>query len=377
MKKVFSLLLALSMLITGSFGVMAQAQTIEPTNFDEINFQITSKENPDAYIESRFVPGNSAYARSSEEDGKTLVGYVDATVYVEETYTKGEDGNIFTTDSRLLSEEEVMSIGKSEFDVPVQSVQPRISTIGDKTTSRGKLTIRFTVMAYAVLRIGIAEYARQAAHRAVHRHGAVGAPHDIFALLAEASFLRAAGHLIPNHRAAPDPSGPLQSVGDGRILPPVDKQTDGRSRFAGFACIGQPFRHPSCPASLVPVIPVKIRQGVFRIHTAVFLIGRAVFLRGLPTARSIGRVGDKGIKHLRLECTDDLQGIPVQDAPSVPIAVLDRQHGFIYDLCQFVCIGQRHHPFCYRSISERVFGFVGVFSDNSVCTYSLIMLRAL
>lgn len=47
---------------------MAQAQTIEPTNFDEINFQITSKENPDAYIESRFVPGNSAYARSSEED---------------------------------------------------------------------------------------------------------------------------------------------------------------------------------------------------------------------------------------------------------------------------------------------------------------------
>ena len=56
---------------------MAQAQTIEPTNFDEINFQITSKENPDAYIESRFVPGNSAYARSSEEDGKTLVGYVD------------------------------------------------------------------------------------------------------------------------------------------------------------------------------------------------------------------------------------------------------------------------------------------------------------
>lgn len=127
---------------------MAQAQTIEPTNFDEINFQITSKENPDAYIESRFVPGNSAYARSSEEDGKTLVGYVDATVYVEETYTKGEDGNIFTTDSRLLSEEEVMSIGKSEFDVPVQSVQPRISTIGDKTTSRGKLTIRFTVMAY-------------------------------------------------------------------------------------------------------------------------------------------------------------------------------------------------------------------------------------
>ena len=97
---------------------MAQAQTIEPTNFDEINFQITSKENPDAYIESRFVPGNSAYARSSEEDGKTLVGYVDATVYVEETYTKGEDGNIFTTDSRLLSEEELCPLEKVNLMFP-------------------------------------------------------------------------------------------------------------------------------------------------------------------------------------------------------------------------------------------------------------------
>ena len=176
----------------------------------------------------------------------------------------------------------------------------------------------------AVLRIGIAEYARQAAHRAVHRHGAVGAPHDIFALLAETSLLRAAGHLIPNHRAAPDPSGPLQGVGDGRILPPIDKQTDGRSRLAGFARVGQPFGHPSCPASLVPVIPVEIRQGVFRIHAAVFLVGGAVFLRGLPTARSIGRVGDKGVKHLRLECTDDLQGIPVQDSPAVSAAVCKR-----------------------------------------------------
>lgn len=263
---------------------MAQAQTIEPTNFDEINFQITSKENPDAYIESRFVPGNSAYARSSEEDGKTLVGYVDATVYVEETYTKGEDGNIFTTDSRLLSEEEVMSIGKSEFDVPVQSVQPRISTIGDKTTSRGKLTIRFTVMAYAVLRIGIAEYARQAAHRAVHRQGTVGAPHDIFALLAETSLLRAAGHLIPNHRAAPDPSGPLQGVGNAWVLPPINEQADGSTGLTDFSGVGKPFGHPAGPASLIFLIAVKIRQGVVLIHTAVFLIGRAVFLRGLPAA---------------------------------------------------------------------------------------------
>ncbi len=120
---------------------MAQAQTMELTNFDEINFQITSKENPDAYIESRFVPGNSAYARSSE-DGKTLVGYVDATVYVEETYTKGEDGNIFTTDSRLLSERKLCPLEKWIWCSRTVSAT-EISTIGDKTTSRGKLTIRF------------------------------------------------------------------------------------------------------------------------------------------------------------------------------------------------------------------------------------------
>ena len=86
----------------------------------------------------------------------------------------------------------------------------------------------------AVLRIGVAEYPRQTSHRAVHRHGAVGAPHHIFALLAESAFLRAAGHLIPYHASSPDPPGPLQSVGDGGVLPPVDEQADRRSWPAAF-----------------------------------------------------------------------------------------------------------------------------------------------
>ena len=109
----------------------------------------------------------------------------------------------------------------------------------------------------AVLRIGITEYARQAAHRAAHRHGAVGAPHHIFALLAETPFLRAAGHLIPYHAAPPDPSGPLQSVSDGGVLPPIDEQADRRTRLAGFTGIVQPLSHPAGPASLIPIVPSK------------------------------------------------------------------------------------------------------------------------
>ncbi len=107
----------------------------------------------------------------------------------------------------------------------------------------------------SVLRIGVTEHTRQASHRSIHRHGAVTAPHDVFALLAETSFLRAAGHLIPNRRATPDPASPLQSVGDRRILPPVNEQTNRRSRFAGFSGVRKPFSHPSGPASLVPVDP--------------------------------------------------------------------------------------------------------------------------
>lgn len=175
--------------------------------------------------------------------------------------------------------------------------------------------------------------------------GPVGAPHHIFALLAETAFLRAAGHLIPYHASSPDPPGPLQSVGNGRVLPPVDEQADRRSRPAGFPGVGQPLRHPSRPASLVPVIPVEIRQGILGVHAAVLLVGGAVFLRWLPSARSIGRIGDEGVEHLRFECPDDLQGIPMQDGPAIPAAMLQRQNGFVYDLCELFRFVQRHHPF--------------------------------
>ena len=199
----------------------------------------------------------------------------------------------------------------------------------------------------AVLRIGVTEHPRQAAHRAAHRHGAVGTPHHIFALLAETPFLWAAGHLIPHHAAPPNPSGPLQSVGDGGVLPPIDEQADRRTWLAGFAGIVQPLGHPAGPASLIPIVPVEVGRSVLGVHAAVLLCGRAVFLCGFPAARSIGRVGDEGIEHLGLERTDDLQGIPMQNGPSIPAAVLDGQSGFFYNLSKFVLLVQRHHPFCF------------------------------
>ena len=118
--------------------------------------------------------------------------------------------------------------------------------------------------------------------------------------------------------------GPLQSVGDGGILPPVDEQADGCARFAGFSGIRQPFGHPSRPASLVPVVPVKIRQSIFRVHAAVFLACGSVLLRWLPAAGSVGRVSNKGIECLRLKGFDHLQSVSVNNRPFFSAAVFHR-----------------------------------------------------
>ena len=197
----------------------------------------------------------------------------------------------------------------------------------------------------AVLRVGVTEHPRQAPHRATYRHGAVTAPHDVLALLAETPFLRAAGQLIPNHSTPPNPSGPLEGIGDGGILPPVNKQADGRSRLTGFPGVGQPLGHPSRPAALIPVVPIKIRQGVFRIHAAVFLEGGAVFLAGLPAAGRIGRVGDESVERLGLESPNHLQGVPVQDRPALPAAVFQFQKGSGHHTVKGLLFLQRHLPF--------------------------------
>ena len=197
----------------------------------------------------------------------------------------------------------------------------------------------------SVLRIGVTEHTGQTANRSIHRHRSVGTPYDVFTLLAETSFLGAAGHLIPYRTATPDPSSPLQSVGNRRILPPVNEQTNRRSRFAGFSGVRKPFSHPSGPTSLILLISVKIGQGVFFVHAAVLLIGGAVFLGWLPPARSVGRIGNNGVKHLRLECPDYLQGISVQNGPTISAAVFHGQNGFVNNLSQFFRFVQRHLPF--------------------------------
>ena len=195
--------------------------------------------------------------------------------------------------------------------------------------------------------IRISKYARQTTYRAIERHGSVGAPHNVFCLLAKPPFLRAARHLIPHGHAAPDPSGPLQRVRHAGILPPIDKKADRRARLAGFAHIAQPLRHPTGPASLVAVIPVKIRQCLFLPHATVFLYGRAVLLTGLGSSTCIGRIRNHSIKHLRLESAHDAQHISVQDRPTIAARVLQRGRREFHNIVHFnvLFFSQSHHPF--------------------------------
>ena len=175
-----------------------------------------------------------------------------------------------------------------------------------------------------VLRVCVAVDPRQAAHRTADGHGTVGTPHNVFALLPEPSFLGAAGQLIPNHYASPNPARPLQGVGNAGVLPPVNEQADRGPRLAGFPGVGEPLGHPSRPASLIPVVPVEIRQSVFRVHAAVFLACGPVLLRWLPAAGSVGRVGNEGVKRLRLKGFDHLQSVSVNNRPFFSAAVFHR-----------------------------------------------------
>ncbi len=123
----------------------------------------------------------------------------------------------------------------------------------------------------AVLRISISEDTRQTGYRAVDRHRSVTAPHNIFSLLAESAFLRT-GVPLSHTGSSPDPSCPLEGIGDGRVLSPVNKEADRSPFLAGFPHIIQPFSHPVCPGSLVFVISIKIRKCICSTHTAVFLV---------------------------------------------------------------------------------------------------------
>ena len=184
----------------------------------------------------------------------------------------------------------------------------------------------------SILRVGVAEYPRQAFHRTANGQGAVAPPDDELALLAEAPLLRAAGQLVPNGAAPPDPPGPLQGVGDGGVLPPVDEQTDGGSGLAHPPGVRKPLGHPAGPAALVFLVAVKIREGAVGLEAAVLLVGGAVFLSRLAAARGVGRVGDEGVKRAWRKGAQQAEGVPVQNGPPLAAGVLDEGQ-----LCVKVC----------------------------------------
>ena len=165
----------------------------------------------------------------------------------------------------------------------------------------------------AVLRVRVTEHARQTPNISLKRHFAVGPPHNVLGLLTKASFLRAAGDLIPHRHAAPCPARPLQGQRHGGKLPPIDEQADGRTGLGNAAGILQPCRRPEHPTQLIHLVRIEVRQRFVLAHAAVLFAGAAV-LGGLAAASAgIGWVGDDGIEAVRFKLADNLQRIPVQN----------------------------------------------------------------
>ena len=160
-----------------------------------------------------------------------------------------------------------------------------------------------------VLWISITEHTGKTGNRAVDWHRAITAPHNILSLLAKTSFLRTRVSLIPNRSSSPDPACPLECIGNRGILSPVNKQADWRTNFTGFPRIVEPLCHPMGPGTLILVIPIKIRQCILCLHTAVFLISRAVSLILFCSPRRIRRIGNHCIKDPRLKCFHQFQRI--------------------------------------------------------------------
>lgn len=129
MKKLLSLSLALVMMMAVALPASASEQEIESPNFT-----VSAPTFPDAYIITEYTPG------AQYRDGVSgSLGSVSATVFVEETYDV-IDGEVVITESRLLSEDEVLAIGINNFGALDRSVSSRAVA----TNNRGRLTITFS-----------------------------------------------------------------------------------------------------------------------------------------------------------------------------------------------------------------------------------------
>ena len=102
------------------------------------------------------------------------------------------------------------------------------------------------------------------------------------------------------------------------------------------------------------------------------------FSRLASTRPKRRRIGNNGVKHLRLECPDYLQGIPVQECSSHPRRCVPWAEWFRQQFESVLSFRSEASSFLLSRPDRSVFFCLdGVFSDNSVSTYSLIMFSAL
>ena len=170
----------------------------------------------------------------------------------------------------------------------------------------------------AALGIAVFEHPRQTRDRTADGHIAVGAPDDILRLLTEAPLLRAAVALIPNCGAAPDPTGPLESVCRRGKLPPVDEHTYRRTALAYLSRFIQPLRRPAGPGALVLGVPIERGRCVLA-HAGILPGGGLVFLGLCPASGSIRGIGDDSIEGVGGEPAQHLQRVTLNDLPFLVI----------------------------------------------------------
>ncbi len=116
------------MVVFNSLSILAIAESSSG------QIEVFSPNYPDAYIVVE-----ATKSRSSD-----MLNFIQATVYVEEIYEMGDDGTLFVSDSRLLSQEDVEAIGIENFENIADVSASLLSSPGVEVTSpavRGKLTL--------------------------------------------------------------------------------------------------------------------------------------------------------------------------------------------------------------------------------------------
>ena len=133
-KKYFKKLVSVALSAVMVMGMSVTAFASETDNTSVRG--VYSPEFPDAYI---ITETNSEPVGYSIDSTEIQPATVTATVFVEESYAVDRNGEVYVSDSRLLSKEEVDDIGIDNFDNLNTLATPRAAK-----NSYGKLTLTFS-----------------------------------------------------------------------------------------------------------------------------------------------------------------------------------------------------------------------------------------